>query len=401
MSRAKRAPSEISGQRLWPLVGAGLLLLVYGLTLLYACVDVCPWAERCLQPSADLHFALLRLGGKSNPLIANGEFWRFVTSIFLHAGLLHVAVNAVGLLLLARLTILAFGRRRSLVLFLLSGLGGSVGSYALSAGLSVGASGALFGMTSALGVHFLRIRDHVSPALRQAVWIGLPVWLAINFGAGLFWPDVDKAAHFGGFVTGVLATLLFRSRPPGLALHAVLVASLSFLLLSAAMAAHSASKPLPAARPELVPLRSFGSMDAPALGPTAERLVPADWRVGRFHDRRCDLTLRGRAVEADPPWCFVDAYESVLVLGSVEAMFDYDPEIVTAFAAFSGPTLPFEKQTERDRLFLLPLGRGYAYVLASPPQAADRYRLLVQALYRAVSSVSPSAPLRTPAGLHR
>lgn len=401
MNRAKRAPSEVRGQRLWPLVGAGLLLLVYGLTMLYACVDVCPWAERCVQPSADLHFALLRLGGKSNPLIAHGEFWRFVTSTFLHAGLLHVAVNAVGLLLLARLTILAFGRRRSLVLFFLSGLGGAVASYALSAGLSVGASGALFGMTAALGVHFVRIRDHVSPALRQAVWIGLPLWLVINFAAGLFWPDVDNAAHFGGFVTGLLAALLFRSRPPGLALHAVLVAGLSFLVLSAAMAAHSASKPLPAARPDLVPLQSFATVDAPVLGPTSESLVPADWRVGRFHHRRCDLTLRGHAVEADPPWCFVDAYESVLVLGSVGAMFDYDPEIVAAFAAFSGPTLPFEKQTERARLFLLPLGRGYAYVLASPPQAADRYRPLVQALYRSVASVPPAASLPESAGLRR
>ena len=85
---------------------------------------------------------LVRLGAKVTPLIVQSEYWRLFTSTFLHIGLVHLAFNGYALLLLGTEMERLFAWPRFLAIYLLSGLFGSLASYALSDTISAGASGA-------------------------------------------------------------------------------------------------------------------------------------------------------------------------------------------------------------------------------------------------------------------
>jgi membrane associated rhomboid family serine protease len=109
-----------------------------------------------------------------------GEWWRLVTAAFLHGSFLHIAFN----------------------MYVLAALGGGVASYAFSdiRTVSVGASGAIFGLMGALVVAGRRLRYDITQVL---------ILLAINVVIGFFAPGVDWRAHLGGLVTGaVVAAIL-------------------------------------------------------------------------------------------------------------------------------------------------------------------------------------------------
>ncbi len=378
-SGSEACQPERAPRSAFALLAASSLLGIHALVLLYAGLSPAEWLAPAEASAADLHFALLRLGGKSNALIEAGQWWRLISATFLHAGTLHVLVNAAGLAFMGSLSVAAWGLRRSVILFLAAGLGGGVASYLCSQAPSVGASGALFGLTGALVVHLVRIRRALSDRARRALRLGVVLWILSSLAVAWFWSDVDHAAHLGGLLTGALVGGAFAGEGRWLTL--ALVVSLSVSALAVALAVGAALRPLPLATPALVAL---GELEGAALGtpsPQAARLVPAGWRAGRFHERRCDLSPAASEATERRPWCFVDDYEAVLVLGSVAALFNDDPEVIEAFAPFAGPTAPFERAAQRDWLFLLPLGRGEAYVLACHPRAADRYRPLMQRLF--------------------
>lgn len=137
--------------------------------------------------------------------IAIGEQWfRLVSSIFLHAGLLHVGFNMYVLYVIGPPLEEVLGHGRFLTLFLLSGLGGSVASYAFSPllTLSVGASGAIFGLMAAWIVVGRRLDQDVSQV------VGL---LAINVALGFLLPGIDWRAHLGGAVTGAVVALVLTT----------------------------------------------------------------------------------------------------------------------------------------------------------------------------------------------
>ena len=103
---------------------------------------------------------LILMGAKVNPLIAQGEIWRLFTAIFLHSGVMHLLFNLYALYVLGPLLEGYIGHLRFLAVFLVSGLYGSLLSYALSGPISVGASGAIFGLLGAITVFFLKYRDN-------------------------------------------------------------------------------------------------------------------------------------------------------------------------------------------------------------------------------------------------
>lgn len=132
--------------------------------------------------------------------VADGEFYRLFTSMFLHYGLIHLAVNMWALWVLGRNLEGALGPIRFTILYLVSGLGGSVACYVFTPGAaSAGASGALFGLFAALFILLRRLGRDTSSIV--------PV-LVINLIFS-FVPGISLAAHLGGLVTGaVLATAL-------------------------------------------------------------------------------------------------------------------------------------------------------------------------------------------------
>jgi rhomboid protease GluP len=157
---------------------------------------------------------LLNWGANAGALTCGGQWWRLFTSTFEHGGLLHIALNMWCLYSLGWLAELLFGRSRFTLLYLLCGIGGSLGSICWHAnGLSVGASGAIFGVAGALIPAMLL---HGNPRLRAALKgqltsIALFVFYNLAFGAAI--RGTDNAAHVGGLVTGLVLGAAFPTGP--------------------------------------------------------------------------------------------------------------------------------------------------------------------------------------------
>ncbi len=130
-----------------------------------------------------------------------GEWWRLVTAAFLHGSFLHIAFNMYVLFALGPTLERILGHGRYLTLYVLAALGGGVASYVFSdiRTVSVGASGAIFGLMGALVVAGRRLRYDITQVL---------ILLGINVVIGFFAPGVDWRAHLGGLVTGAVVAAI-------------------------------------------------------------------------------------------------------------------------------------------------------------------------------------------------
>lgn len=147
--------------------------------------------------------AIVAMGALVRTGVAAGEYWRLVSATLLHGGLDHLVGNSIALFILGMICEHAFGRGQFLVLYVLSGLGGSTVSLLTSAGPSVGASGAIFGLQGASIVLFRQHRDRLLMRDRRIGFV-LLVWAIYTIGAGLMAPLVDNGAHIGGALAGAL-----------------------------------------------------------------------------------------------------------------------------------------------------------------------------------------------------
>ncbi len=147
---------------------------------------------------------LTRWGMQPLAIALDDQWFRLVSSMFLHANWLHIGFNMYVLFLLGPPLERVLGHGRFLTLYLLSGIGGSVASYWFSPinTLSVGASGAIFGLMTAWIVVGRRLDRDVTQII---------VLLAINVVLGFFLRGVDWRAHLGGAVTGALVALLLTT----------------------------------------------------------------------------------------------------------------------------------------------------------------------------------------------
>lgn len=151
---------------------------------------------------------LVAFGAKFNPAILDGEYWRFLTPVFLHIGLIHLLFNQYALSIIGTQVERLFGSGRFLAIYMLSGIGGSIASFAMSAAVAAGASGAIFGIIGTLAAFFVRNREILGDMGRQQLrsLLGL---IAINLFLGASIPGIDNAGHMGGLVVGTILGLLF------------------------------------------------------------------------------------------------------------------------------------------------------------------------------------------------
>lgn len=154
---------------------------------------------------------LTDLGANFGPLVREGQYWRLVTSMFLHGGLLHLAVNAWGLFQLGEIFELLLGSGRMLLVYFVAGIAGSVASVLFTNAPSVGASGAIFGLMGALIAFLLRRRQNLTPVAKSLLG-QLVVWAGINIAFGASTPGIDNAAHLGGCAAGFVLGLILRPR---------------------------------------------------------------------------------------------------------------------------------------------------------------------------------------------
>jgi membrane associated rhomboid family serine protease/Flp pilus assembly protein TadD len=168
-------------------------------------------ASRALMnPGVDV---LRRLGANFGPKTLDGEWWRLLSSTFLHGGAPHLVFNMWALLNLGILAELLFRRRNFLAIYFLSGIGGSVASLIWHPEVTgVGASGAIFGVAGSL---IPAIYLHRLPEVRQILrrdLTSISMFVGFNLIAGFFIPHIDNSAHLGGLIVGTLLGLLLHVR---------------------------------------------------------------------------------------------------------------------------------------------------------------------------------------------
>jgi rhomboid protease GluP len=298
---------------------------------------------------------LLAYGAKLNYLIDHeGQWWRFVTPVFLHVqlpglGPLHLLSNMYGLFMLGPYVEKLYGSARFVVFWVLTGVAGVVGSYlavrpewargSLGQFLfkpydspSAGASGALFGLMGVLFVFGIKYRHELPEGLKRAFGTGLLPTLLINLFIGYVGRGfIDNAAHMGGLVSGMGLALVVGYKRPGArgavahAWHAAQVACLLLVVVSFVMVARHFDAPPPrlsnlteraktlGGKSPVVPfieainagqnaLAAFMRGDAGALGPAAEQLEKAPALSPDAEALRDDLkalVVRARDTAAD------------------------------------------------------------------------------------------------------
>lgn len=162
-----------------------------------------------LGPSSD---TLQKLGALVwGKVVYEHQGWRLVTCIWLHAGVLHLLANMLSLVLIGLRLEQQFGYVRIGIIYLVSGVGGSVlSSLFIRNSISVGASGALFGLLGAMLSELFT--NWTIYSNKAAALVTLLVVIAINLAIGIL-PHVDNFAHIGGFLTGFLLGFVFLMRP--------------------------------------------------------------------------------------------------------------------------------------------------------------------------------------------
>jgi rhomboid protease GluP len=150
------------------------------------------------------------MGMKQNEAIIQGEYWRFITPMFLHGGPLHLALNCYFLYRVGPQVERAFGHLRFLAIYFLAGFAASIASFAISPYPSVGASGALFGLIGGLIPLFYRNRTVLANTNQRIV--GILQVIGINLFIGFTVPGIDNWAHIGGLLAGLALAWLTTPR---------------------------------------------------------------------------------------------------------------------------------------------------------------------------------------------
>jgi len=155
------------------------------------------------------------LGANYGPATIGGEWWRLLTCVFIHGGLLHIAFNMWCLWDLGRLAESVYGHWTFAAVYLITGLAASLGSLFKNPGvLSVGASGAIFGIAGALVASFYLGEFSLPRAAITGTLRSVVMFVGYNLFFGAIIAHTDNAAHIGGLLMGLLLGALIARVAP-------------------------------------------------------------------------------------------------------------------------------------------------------------------------------------------
>lgn len=135
--------------------------------------------------------------------IKNGEVWRLVTGGFLHVDIIHLMCNMYSLYVIGTQIESFIGKKKFILVYFISMIVGNMLSVVLSNGLSVGASGAIFGLLGSLIYFGYHYRLYLGSVMKSQI---IPL-LILNLGIGFIVPNINVIAHIGGLVGGIFATM--------------------------------------------------------------------------------------------------------------------------------------------------------------------------------------------------
>lgn len=136
--------------------------------------------------------------------ILNGEYYRLLSCIFMHGGIIHLLCNMYCLYVIGPQVESFFGKIKYIVIYLLSGIIGSLMSLSITNSISLGASGAIFGLLGSILYFGYHYRVYLSQAIKSQI---IPL-IVLNIFLGFILNGVDNAAHIGGLIGGVLVSMM-------------------------------------------------------------------------------------------------------------------------------------------------------------------------------------------------
>lgn len=147
---------------------------------------------------------LIQYGAKYNPDIIDGQWWRLISSMFLHIGFIHLFMNMLAVFYIGATVERIYGSWRFLLIYFMAGIGGSLASFAFTTNVSAGASGALFGLFGALLFFGLKYKK----IFFQTMGSGILLLIGINIVFGFTVQQIDMGAHIGGLIAGFIAAAI-------------------------------------------------------------------------------------------------------------------------------------------------------------------------------------------------
>lgn len=147
--------------------------------------------------------SLTALGAVNGTLVRNGQVYRLITSMFMHGSIWHLLCNMYSLYVIGCATENYFGKKKFLLIYLVSGIIGSMFSCIFNTGWSLGASGAIFGLMGALCYFGYYYRLYMGKALYNEI---IPV-IVLNLALSIIVSNIDFYAHIGGLIGGVFITM--------------------------------------------------------------------------------------------------------------------------------------------------------------------------------------------------
>jgi rhomboid protease GluP len=188
------------------------------LTQIFFGINVAVFLGMAFSGSTVMEFPaqeLVQWGANVGAFTLRGEWWRLLTCVFVHGGLLHIAFNLWCLWDLGALSESLYGRWTFAAVYLVSGLGASLASVTWNPyGMSVGASGAIFGLAGALIAAFKLGEFSVPRSALSGPLRSLMVFVVFNLAFGAASGVTDNAAHVGGLITGLILGALVALLAP-------------------------------------------------------------------------------------------------------------------------------------------------------------------------------------------
>jgi rhomboid protease GluP len=155
--------------------------------------------------------SIIAAGALVRDRVIQGEWWRVLSATVLHGNAEHLIGNAVSLYILGMASEHAYGTRRMLLLYIASGVAGSLLSIAMGPGPSVGASGAIFGLMGAVMILFWKHRDELLVRDKR-IGVVIAAWALFTIVTGMMVPMIDNAGHVGGLIGGLVTASVMRPR---------------------------------------------------------------------------------------------------------------------------------------------------------------------------------------------
>lgn len=149
-------------------------------------------------------YNIYNIFGLNGILVRNGDFYRLITCGFLHANIIHLICNMYSLNIIGTQLESFIGKKKFLIVYLISLITGSLLSSVINNAWSVGASGAIFGLLGSLLYFGYHYRIYLGSVMKSQI---IPI-LILNLGIGFIIPNIDMSAHIGGLVGGVLSTMM-------------------------------------------------------------------------------------------------------------------------------------------------------------------------------------------------